>query len=92
VVSRKFWEDLPKNMQEILLGDPQAEADKGRRDIRRLEPALVQNFENAGIAVHESTASERKAFAAATRKTHEMFRKKHKGSGARLLKAIESKL
>lgn len=92
VVSRKFWEDLPKNMQEILLGDPQAEADKGRRDIRRLEPALIQNFENAGIAVHESTDAERKAFAAATRKTHEMFRKKHKGSGAKLLKAIESKL
>jgi TRAP-type C4-dicarboxylate transport system substrate-binding protein len=92
IASRKFWDDLPKDMQTMLLGDPQAEADKGRRDIRKLEPALVKNFENAGIAVHTSTDSEKKAFAAATRKTHDMFKKKYKGAGAKLLNGIYRKL
>ncbi len=92
IASRKFWEDLPKPMQTMLLGDPQAEADKGRRDIRRLEPALIKNFENAGIAVHESTKAERDVFAKATRSTHGDFKRKYKGSGAKLLDAIYKKL
>lgn len=92
IASRKFWEDLPKHMQTMLLGDPQAMADDGRKGIRRLEPALIKNFENAGISVHKSTDSERKAFAAATKNTHGMFKKKYKGSGAKLLNAIYKKL
>jgi TRAP-type C4-dicarboxylate transport system substrate-binding protein len=92
VASRSVWESLPADLQALLMGDPQAEAERGRKDIRRLEPALVQNFENAGIAVHESTRDELDAFARATRKTHETFEKDYPGAGAKLLASIYSLL
>ena len=51
---------------------------------------LVENFRTAGIAVHESTASEKKEFAKATKSAHAKFRKKHSGDGSKMLAKFQA--
>ncbi len=92
VVNKEYWDKLPKDIQEALMGDPKAEAEYHRKKVRAMNPILVKNFGAAGVKVHESTSSERKAFAAATRVAHDKFKKKQKGKGAKLLASIEKAL
>jgi TRAP-type C4-dicarboxylate transport system substrate-binding protein len=92
VLSRKFYESLPKDLQTIVEGDMAADSKEGRSGVRAIAPMLVQNFENAGIKVHRLSASERSSFAAATEKVHGQFAKKTSRSGKALLKKIKAAL
>ncbi len=92
VISRKWWEKLPADLQQVVLGDPAAESKKGRRGVRAIRKMLVQNFTNAGIAVYEPTAAERAAMRQATRKVHDEFARKTGSAGKRLLDKIRKAL
>jgi TRAP-type C4-dicarboxylate transport system substrate-binding protein len=88
VVYNKAWFDgLPADLQTILLADRQALTASGRREIRALQPLLVQNLSAAGITVYEQTDAERDAFAAATRGLYDQFRSRVP-TGAGLLDTI----
>jgi len=92
VVNKDYWDKLPKDIRDILLGDHKAEAAYHRKQVRAMNPILVKNFGAAGVKVHKSTDAERKAFAKATRVAHDKFKKKQSGKGAKLLSAIEKAL
>ncbi len=89
-MNKEYWESLPADIRTALLGDPEAEARKHRKMVRAMEPVLVQNFRNAGIAVHESTKAEKAAFAKATKSAHAKFRKKHSGDGSKMLAKFQA--
>ena len=68
VVANKAWFDgLPEGMREIILKKAAALEEKGRRLVRALEPALMQNFKSQGLTVCELSDAERGKFRAATR-------------------------
>lgn len=89
VMNKDFWDSMPKDIQEALLGDHAAEAAYHRKKVRAMNPILINNFGAAGVKVHKSTDAERKAFANATRSAHGKFKKKQSGKGAKLLGKIE---
>lgn len=68
--SKKFWDSMPADLQGIVLGDPAAEAAKGRKGVRELESTLIQNFKDLGVEVVELTPAERQAFANVTQAVH----------------------
>ncbi|RMG20529.1 MAG: TRAP transporter substrate-binding protein [Deltaproteobacteria bacterium] len=92
VMSMKTYQSLPDDLKKIVVGDPKAEAVKGRKGVRALEPLLLENFGNAGKTVCEFPESSRKLFEARTRVVHDYFRKKRGKKASQLLDKIEKAL
>jgi TRAP-type transport system periplasmic protein len=93
VFSRKFWESMPKELQEALSPDSDEVTkmeSRGRRNIRAMEPQLIQNFSDAGIKVHKLSASDKKAFATPAQKAWGQFEKRTTKAGKSLFKAIKA--
>jgi tripartite ATP-independent transporter DctP family solute receptor len=95
VYSRKFWEALPAELQEVL--NPEQEEvlkmeERGFRSIAAMQPQLEQNFRDAKIVVTELDSSERKKFEAAAQKVHEKFRKGTSAAGKDLMDAVKAAL
>ena len=88
VASRDFWESLPKDLQTTLAGDRDAQSKTSRKGIRKIRGALLDNFEAAGVQVYKLTSGERAAYAKATAKAHDRFKKKYGGD---LLSKIKKK-
>jgi TRAP-type C4-dicarboxylate transport system substrate-binding protein len=82
-----WYESLPSDLQAMVTGNVAEETRSGRRLIRALTPALIQNLENAGITVYNMTDEERSVFREATRGVHHMFRERVEG-GSELLDLI----
>jgi tripartite ATP-independent transporter DctP family solute receptor len=82
IVANKAWFDgLPADLKKALLGDPKAEAVKGRKGVRQLAPLLLENFKAAGIEVHPLSAEQKVEFAKLMESVHGTFIK-GKGKGA----------
>ncbi|MCB9521505.1 MAG: TRAP transporter substrate-binding protein [Myxococcales bacterium] len=82
VVYNKAWFDgLPADLQAVLTANRAEETRRGRRDIRALNPMLIQNFTAFGVTVYTMTASERQAMATATHGVYDMFRTRVPGGG-----------
>ncbi|MEX1365387.1 MAG: TRAP transporter substrate-binding protein [Nannocystaceae bacterium] len=92
VLSRKFWESLPADLQTIVLGDPADLAKKGRRGVRAIGPMLEQNFVDSGIELVKLSASERAAFASKAETVHDAFRKSTSKAGKAMLDKIKAAL
>jgi TRAP-type transport system periplasmic protein len=95
VFSRKFWEGLPKDLQTALSpdGDDVTKMEsRGRRNIRAMEPQLIQNFSDAGIKVHKLSASDKKEFAVPAQKAWSQFEKRTTKAGKSLFAAIKAAL
>ena len=90
--SRKFWEELPADLQTIVMGDPADLAKKGRRGVRSIGPMLEQNFVNAGITLTKLSEAERSAFASKAQEVHDKFRKNTTDQGKALLDKIKAAL
>lgn len=80
VMHKGTWDGLPKDVQDLMIGDMKAESAYGRKTVRAIKDQLVANFGAAGIQVHDSTKSELEAFAKATKPTHKKFTDKY-GTG-----------
>lgn len=95
LMSKRVYDTLPPDLQKILIGDSRKQAQEGRVGVRALTPYLIQNFENAKVAVHHSTDAEKAAFAKATLPVHEQFIKGEGKSAAPLYekarKALEAR-
>lgn len=93
VYSRKWYESLPKDLQDLLTGDSEEVLKMEKRSFRSVQamgPQLVQNFRDAGIDVVELDSGELAKFKKATDGVDDKFRKRTSKAGKSLLKAIES--
>ena len=90
VISRKFWETLPAELQTLVLGDPADLAKKGRRGVRAIGPMLEQNFTDSGIELVKLDAGERAAFASKSEQVDDWFRKDTSSVGKAMLDKIKA--
>jgi TRAP-type C4-dicarboxylate transport system substrate-binding protein len=92
VLSRKFWESLPADLQTVVMGDPADLAKKGRRGVRAIGPMLEQNFVDAGITLNQLDDAGRAAFSAKAGEVHDKFRASTTAQGKALLDKIKAAL
>ncbi len=92
VMSRKAFEKLPKDLQEIITKNGPAEAKKGRAMVRALSPLLLQNFEAAGVELYTPTKAELLSLAKAAEPVHAWFKKEKGKRAAAMLSKIEKAL
>lgn len=92
VAYSKVWFDtLPADMQTVVIGDPAAEAAKGRVGVRSLEADLLKTIEGKGVKVIELTPEQRKAFADKTLDVHKTFLRENP-EALSLYKKVQAKL
>lgn len=89
VYSKKFFDKQEQEIKDILISDVASQTKSGREGVRRLEPALLQNFKNYGIQVYELTDKERESFSGVAKEVRQVFEKGASQRGLDLLKAIE---
>jgi TRAP-type C4-dicarboxylate transport system substrate-binding protein len=93
IVANKAWFDgLPADLQEILVSTGRKLQGKGRRKIRELDGALLENFKEFGIQVHTLTPAQRKVFQNASRKVWDAMAMKTTPLGRQLLSAMRKEL
>ncbi len=90
VISKKWYDSLPADLQTLVLGDYESLSKKGRRGVRAIAPMLVENFVNAGIEVKKLSSSERSAFAAKAGEVQDKWRKGASAEGKALLDKIKA--
>ena len=72
--SKKFIDSLPADLQAVVLKDPKAESQRGRKGVRALEAGLIESIAGMGIKVIDLTPEQKKAFRKTVRKpTHAAF-------------------
>lgn len=84
VYNLEWFQSLPADLQQIVMANLEGETESGRRLIRAITPALLQNLENTGINVYHMTDEEKAVFREATRSVHQLFRERVEGGGALL--------
>ncbi|MBI3181597.1 MAG: TRAP transporter substrate-binding protein [Myxococcales bacterium] len=93
VVANKAWFDsLSPEDQKLLSADAKQEAATGRAGVRELAPLLIENFKNAGIAVHTLTPEDKAAFAKLTEPGHDKWIQGKGKSAAPMLKRAKAAL
>jgi len=75
--SKKFHDSLPPDLQKVLMGDPAAEAVRGRVGVRSLEAELLETIQAMGKKVVPLTDEQRKSFRQLTRPVHKQFLAAH---------------
>ena len=53
---------MPKDLQKVLIGNPEEEMAWGRNAVREMNESLLQKFDTKGIKVNRLTEGERAAF------------------------------
>ncbi len=84
VYNQEWFDSVPADIQEILLSNRAEETRRGRRDIRAINPMLVQNLSAFDIEVVELTSDERATMATITSVVHDEFRSRVDGGSALL--------
>lgn len=90
VLSKKFYDSLPADLQEIVKGDIAKLSKKGRRGVRSIGPMLLDNFTNAGIPVSTLTDSQRAAFQGTAEGVWDKFRASTTDAGKALVDKIKA--
>lgn len=90
VYSKRWFDGLPADIQQVLRSVPADLIAEGRRNVRRMDPVLIRNLERYGIQVHRPTAAEREAFAQVARNVPNQVATKAGGQGRALLQAIRA--
>ena len=90
--SKKWFDSLPKDIQEVLLGVPQELTVWGRGQVRQVEPVLLKNLARYGYEIHEPTKAEREAFKKKEKGVADKVAKEMGPEGQALLKAIRQTL
>ncbi|HJN75003.1 MAG TPA: TRAP transporter substrate-binding protein [Myxococcota bacterium] len=89
--SKAWWDTLPADMQTIVLGDPRAEAAKGRAGVRALEADLIETIKAKGVTVTELSPAQRKVFADKTLGVHKTYLRENP-EALSLYKKVQAKL
>ncbi len=78
VYSKKFIDSLPADLQKLVMGDPHAEAKRGRIGVRTLDADLLATIEGMGKKIVKLTPEQNKAFRSKCRSTvHKQFLAEH---------------
>ena len=64
--SKRWFDGLPADLQQVLRELPPALTTDGRRQVRQMDPILQRNLAKAGVTITELSAEQRAAFARAT--------------------------
>lgn len=89
VYNKEWYDSLPQDLQQLLISNRDSETQRGRRLIRRIAPALLQNLRNANINVVELTDAQKAVFKERTRSIYPEFRRRVP-AGAALLDKIQA--
>lgn len=89
VLSRKFWESLPADLQTVVLGDPLKLSKQGRRGVRAMGGQLIENFRTAGVTVNQISATEKAVFESTATVAYASFLQRATPAGQKLLKKIQ---
>ena len=90
VISRKWLDKQPKEIQDALKDIPTDLIAYGRKNVRKMDPVLVKNFERAGIKVHKLSSGDRAAFKKATASVAKKVAAKSGKKGKALLSALQA--
>lgn len=88
VVNKKWFDALPEDIQLAMLETGKKLTRKGRKQVRELGPALLENFKSQGVQVYEPTAAEKEAFRKATRPVWTKREQKASPLGKKLFRAL----
>ena len=88
VANKKWFDSLPAEIQSTMISIGERLTKKGRKSVRQLGPALLENFKSQGVKVYEPTAEEKKAFKDATRKVWGIREGKASPLGKKLLDTL----
>src|SRR5690606_30523115 len=92
IYSKRWFDGLPADVQQVLLNIPQAMVEDGRQGVRKMDPILIRNLQRFGIDVHTPSASEQAEFKSATSKVASKVSAKIGAKGKKLLTTIQKAL
>ncbi len=92
VYSKKWFDTLPKDIQEVLLTVPYELTTWGRSQVRKMEPVLLKNLVRYGYEIHDPTPAELAKFKAKQKGVPEAVAKQVGPAGQKLLKAVNAAL
>lgn len=92
VYSKKWFDTLPKEIQEAITVVDHELIAWGRQQVRIMEPVLLKNLARYGYDVYEPTPEELAPFKATTKDVADKVAKEIGPSGVALLKAIRKAL
>ncbi len=92
VYSKKWFDTLPKDIQDVLVNIPYDLTTWGREQVRKMEPVLVKNLVRYGYEVYEPTAAELQKFKDKEKGVPEKVAKQVGPAGQKLLKAVRAAL
>ena len=88
VYSKKWFETLPKDIQEVITTIPHDLTIWGRNQVRKVEPILLKNLKRYGYEIYDPTPEELAPFKAAQKGVADRVAKEMGPEGVALLKAI----
>jgi TRAP-type C4-dicarboxylate transport system substrate-binding protein len=86
--SKKWFDDLPEDVQVVLTTIPQELSDWGRSQVRKVEPILIKNLARYGYEVYDPSPKELEPFKEKQKKVPDRVAKEMGASGQALLKEI----
>lgn len=89
IMNKEWFDGLSPEQQQILRTNGMKLEAKGRKMVRKLEPALMKNFASQDVTVCELSDAERAAFKAATAKVWEVRSAKASALGKKLIEAMK---
>ena len=92
VYSKKWFDTLPNDIQEVLLTLPYDLTTWGREQVRSMEPILLKNLERYGYEIHDPTPEERAVFKAMQKSVPDEIAKRMGPEAEALLKAVRDAL
>jgi TRAP-type C4-dicarboxylate transport system substrate-binding protein len=92
VYSKKWFDTLPKDIQEILLTVPYDLTTWGRDQVRKMEPVLIKNLVRYGYDIHDPSSAELQKFKDKEKGVPENVAKQVGPAGQKLLKAVRAAL
>jgi TRAP-type C4-dicarboxylate transport system substrate-binding protein len=88
VYSKKWFETLPKDIQEVITNMPHDLTIWGRNQVRKIEPVLLKNLKRYGYDIYDPSPEELVPFKAAQKGVPDRVAKEMGPEGVALLKAI----
>ena len=92
VYSKKWFDTMPKDIQEILLTVPYDLTTWGREQVRKMEPVLIKNLVRYGYDIHDPSSAELQKFKDKEKSVPENVAKQVGPAGVKLLKAVRAAL
>jgi tripartite ATP-independent transporter DctP family solute receptor len=90
--NKQWFDKLPADLQKILIDEGRAIQVKGRKNIRKITPDLLEVLRADKVQIYELTAAERDVFEKASMPVRAVFRKKLGKKAAALLDLVEKGL